>query len=260
MTLEAFYGILFPFFGTGLGAGGVFFMRRTMQDNTRRALLGFAAGIMVAASIWSLLLPALEQAAPVGRWAFVPAVSGFLVGMLFLLMLDTVTPHLHAGANHAEGPKSGLRRTTKLVLAVALHNIPEGVAVGVVYAGYLAGNPYISASGALALALGIAVQNMPEGAIISMTLQAEGMPKKRAFAAGLLSGLVEPVGAILAILASSFLIPALPYMLGFAAGAMLYVVVEELIPEMSQGAHSNIGTICFALGFCIMIVLDVALG
>ena len=215
---------------------------------------------MVAASVWSLLIPAIEQSVGMGKFAFVPAVVGFYVGMLFLLLLDHVIPHLHQNSSEAEGPKSQLARTTMMVLAVTLHNIPEGMAVGVVYAGYLSGQAQITAAGALALSLGIAIQNFPEGAIISMPLHAEGMGKGRAFADGVLSGIVEPIGAVLTILAARMIVPALPYLLSFAAGAMLYVVVEELIPEMSQGRHSNIGTICFALGFGLMMVLDVALG
>ena len=257
---EAFYGILIPFLGTSLGAACVFFMKKTLSDTVQRALTGFAAGVMVAASVWSLLIPAIEQSMGMGKFEFVPAVVGFYVGMLFLLLLDHVIPHLHQNSSEAEGPKSQLARTTMMVLAVTLHNIPEGMAVGVVYAGYLSGRAQITAAGALALSLGIAIQNFPEGAIISMPLHAEGMGKGRAFADGVLSGIVEPIGAVLTILAARMIVPALPYLLSFAAGAMLYVVVEELIPEMSQGRHSNIGTICFALGFGLMMVLDVALG
>ena len=257
---EAFYGILIPCLGTSLGAACVFFMKKTLSDTVQRALTGFAAGVMVAASVWSLLIPAIEQSVGMGKFAFVPAVVGFYVGMLFLLLLDHVIPHLHQNSSEAEGPKSQLARTTMMVLAVTLHNIPEGMAVGVVYAGYLSGQAQITAAGALALSLGIAIQNFPEGAIISMPLHAEGMGKGRAFADGVLSGIVEPIGAVLTVLAARMIVPALPYLLSFAAGAMLYVVVEELIPVMSQGRHSNIGTICFALGFGLMMVLDVALG
>mgnify|MGYP004475653653 CR=1 FL=1 len=257
---EAFYGILIPFLGTTLGAACVFFMKKTLSDTVQRSLTGFAAGVMVAASVWSLLIPAIDQSAAMGRFAFIPAVTGFFIGMLFLLLLDHIIPHLHQNSNEAEGPKSQLARTTMMVLAVTLHNIPEGMAVGVVYAGYLSGQAQITAAGALALSLGIAIQNFPEGAIISMPLHAEGMGKGRAFLGGTLSGVVEPIGAVLTILAARLIVPALPYLLSFAAGAMLYVVVEELIPEMSQGRHSNIGTICFALGFGLMMVLDVALG
>lgn len=226
----------------------------------QRSLAGFAAGVMVAASIWSLLIPAIEQSESMGRLSFLPAFIGFWIGILFLLMLDHLIPHLHVGSEQTEGPKSNLSRTAMMVLAVTLHNIPEGMAVGVMYAGFLAGNTPITAAGALALSIGIAIQNFPEGAIISMPLRAEGESKNRAFLGGVLSGVVEPIGAVLTILAAQLVIPVLPYLLSFAAGAMLYVVVEELIPEMSQGEHSNIGTIFFAVGFSVMMVLDVALG
>ena len=215
---------------------------------------------MVAASIWSLLIPAIARSAERGRWAFAPAAVGFWVGVLFLLGLDHAIPHLHRNAQQTEGPKSQLRRTTMMVLAVTLHNIPDGMAVGVVYAGYLAGDAQITSAGALALSLGIAIQNFPEGAIISLPLRAEGMGQSKAFAGGVLSGVVEPVGAVVTIWAAQAVLPALPYLLSFAAGAMLYVVVEELIPEMSQGQHSNVGTLCFALGFSVMMALNVALG
>lgn len=258
--MEIFYGILIPFLGTSLGAACVFFMKKALSDRVQRSLTGFAAGVMVAASVWSLLIPAIQQADSLGKWTFVPAVAGFWIGVLFLLGLDHLIPHLHLNSASAEGPKSRLQRTTMMVLAVTLHNIPEGMAVGVVYAGYLSGNAHISAAGALALSLGIAIQNFPEGAIISLPLRAEGAGKGRAFAGGVLSGVVEPIGAVCTLLAAQFVVPALPYLLSFAAGAMLYVVVEELIPEMSQGAHSNIGTVFFAVGFSLMMVLDVALG
>ena len=215
---------------------------------------------MVAASVWSLLIPAIEQAGGMGKLSFIPAAAGFWAGVLFLLLLDHIIPHLHQQTDKAEGPKSNLQRTTMLVLAVTLHNIPEGMAVGVMYAGFLAGGSQITAASALALSLGIAIQNFPEGAIISMPLRAEGESKGRAFWGGVLSGVVEPIGAVLTILAAQLVSPALPYFLSFAAGAMLYVVVEELIPEMSQGRHSNLGTVFFALGFSVMMVLDVALG
>lgn len=257
---DAFYGILIPFLGTSLGAASVFFLKKSLGDYIQRALTGFAAGVMVAASIWSLLIPAMDQSAALGRLAFFPAVVGFWMGILFLLLLDHIIPHLHRNSQQAEGPHSQLQRTTMMVLAVTLHNIPEGMAVGVVYAGYLSGTAQITAAGALALSLGIAIQNFPEGAIISMPLRAEGMSKGRAFWGGVLSGVVEPIGAVLTILAASVIVPALPYLLSFAAGAMLYVVVEELIPEMSQGEHSDIGTMLFAVGFSLMMVLDVALG
>lgn len=258
--MEAFWGILIPFLGTSLGAACVFFMKKTLSDMVQRALTGFAAGVMVAASVWSLLIPAMEQSAGMGNLSFVPAVVGFWIGILFLLGLDHIVPHLHVKSGQTEGPKSQLRRTTMMVLAVTLHNIPEGMAVGVVYAGYLSGSAQITAAGALALSLGIAIQNFPEGAIISMPLRAEGMKKGKAFCGGVLSGVVEPIGAMLTILAAQLVVPALPYLLSFAAGAMLYVVVEELIPEMSQGSHSNIGTLFFAVGFSVMMMLDVALG
>ena len=258
--MEVLYGIWIPFLGTTLGAACVFFMKRSLGDHVQRALTGFAAGVMVAASVWSLLIPSIEQAADMGTWSFVPATVGFFAGILFLLALDHIIPHLHQNIPQAEGPQSRLARTTMMILAVTLHNIPEGMAVGVVYAGYLSGNTQITAAGALALSLGIAIQNFPEGAIISLPLRAEGMKKSRAFFGGMLSGIVEPIGAALTVLAAGLILPALPYLLSFAAGAMLYVVVEELIPEMSQGEHSNLGTVFFALGFGIMMVLDVALG
>ena len=260
MNWSVFYGILIPFLGTSFGAACVFFMKKEMGDRLQRMLTGFAAGVMVAASIWSLLIPAMEQVSDMGKLAFVPAVAGFWCGILFLLLLDHIIPHLHRNSQSAEGPKSQLKRTTMLVLAVTLHNIPEGMAVGVVYAGYLAGSTQISAAAAMALSLGIAIQNFPEGAIISMPLRAEGTGKPKAFLGGVLSGIVEPIGAILTILAAGLIVPALPYLLSFAAGAMLYVVVEGLIPEMSQGEHSDVGTIFFAVGFSVMMMLDVALG
>ena len=253
-------GILIPFLGTSLGAACVFFMRHELGREVQRALTGFASGVMVAASIWSLLIPAMEQSTPMGKLAFLPATVGFWGGILFLLLLDHVIPHLHMYAEKAEGPNSRLAKTTMMVLAVTLHNIPEGMAVGVVYAGLLTGAEEITAGGALALALGIAIQNFPEGAIISMPLHAQGKSKPKAFADGVLSGIVEPVGAAFTILAAGLVVPAMPYLLSFAAGAMLYVVVEELIPEMSTGEHSNIGVIMFAVGFTVMMALDVALG
>ena len=260
MDPAVFYGILIPFLGTSLGAACVFFMKHDMSERLSRILTGFAAGVMVAASIWSLLIPAMEQSEEMGKFAFVPAVAGFWGGILFLLLLDHIIPHLHRYSVSAEGPKSRLQRTTMMVLAVTLHNIPEGMAVGVVYAGYLAGNAKITVAAAMALSIGIAIQNFPEGAIISMPLRAEGMKVSKAFAGGVLSGIVEPVGAMLTILAAGYIVPALPYLLSFAAGAMIYVIVEELIPEMSQGEHSDLGTIFFAVGFTVMMSLDVALG
>ena len=258
--METFLGILIPFLGTTLGAACVFFMKKSLSDLVRRSLAGFAAGVMVAASIWSLLIPAIEQSEGMGKLSFLPAFIGFWVGVLFLLLLDRLIPHLHVGSEQAEGPKSKLGRTTMMVLAVTLHNIPEGMAVGVVYAGFLSGNTQITAASALALSLGIAIQNFPEGAIISMPLQAEGVKKQRAFLSGAASGIVEPLGALVTIAAAGLVIPLLPYLLSFAAGAMMYVVVEELIPEMSAGKHSNVGTVFFAVGFSVMMILDVALG
>ena len=258
--MQTFIGIMIPFLGTALGSACVFFMKKSLGDLVQRCLAGFAAGVMVAASIWSLLIPAIEQSEGMGKMSFLPAFVGFWVGVLFLLLLDRLIPHLHIGSDQAEGPKSRLGRTTMMVLAVTLHNIPEGMAVGVMYAGFLAGNAQITAASALVLSLGIAIQNFPEGAIISMPLRAEGESKGKAFFGGVLSGIVEPIGAVLTLLAAQLVIPALPYLLSFAAGAMLYVVVEELIPEMSQGRHSNLGTVFFATGFSVMMTLDVALG
>lgn len=260
MTEEILKGILIPFIGTSCGAACVFFMKKSMNELLQRALTGFAAGVMVAASVWSLLIPAMEQSEAMGKLSFLPAAAGFWIGILFLLLLDNIVPHLHMNSKQAEGPKSHLQRTTMLVFAVALHNLPEGMAVGIVYAGMLTGGTEITAMGALALAIGIAIQNFPEGAIISMPLRAEGIKKSKAFLYGVLSGVVEPIGAVLTILAAGFIVPALPYFLSFAAGAMIYVVVEELIPEMSSGKHSNIGTLMFAAGFSIMMILDVTLG
>ncbi len=257
--MEVFVGLLIPFLGTTAGAACVFFMKKTLGDLVQRSLAGFAAGVMVAASIWSLLIPAIDQSAHLGKLSFLPVFAGFWCGILFLLALDHLIPHLHVGSEQAEGPKSNLSRTVMMVLAVTLHNIPEGMAVGVMYAGFLSDNPQITAASALALTLGIAIQNFPEGAIISLPLRAEGESKGRAFLGGVFSGVVEPIGAVLTILAAQLVIPALPYLLSFAAGAMLYVVVEELIPEMSQGRHSNLGTVFFAVGFSVMMVLDVAL-
>ena len=259
MTSEVLLGIMIPFIGTSLGAGMVFFLKNQISENVQKILTGFAAGVMVAASFWSLLQPALESSEGLGKLSFAPAAVGFLVGIGFLLLLDEITPHMHMD-NQDEGPKNNLKRTTKLILAVTLHNIPEGMAVGVVYAGWLAGGTGVSQAAALALALGIAIQNFPEGAIVSMPLRAEGMPKGRTFLYGVLSGAVEPIASLITILAASAVVPVLPYFLAFAAGAMMYVVVEELIPEMSEGKHSNWGTVAFAVGFVLMMILDVALG
>ncbi|MBQ6019707.1 MAG: ZIP family metal transporter [Clostridia bacterium] len=253
-------GLLIPFLGTAAGAVCVFFLRKDLKRGVQRALTGFAAGVMAAASVWSLIVPAIEQSADMERLAFLPAFIGFWLGVLFLLLLDHIVPHLHRGADQAEGPKSRLPRTAMMVFAVTLHNIPEGMAVGVVYAGFLSGAADITAGGALALALGIAIQNFPEGAIISMPLYAEGKSKPISFLLGVLSGAVEPVFGALTVLIAGLVVPAMPYLLSFAAGAMIYVVVEELIPEMSAGEHSNIGVIAFALGFSVMMALDAALG
>ena len=258
--MNTFYGILIPFLGTTLGAACVFFLKKALSESLQRALTGFAAGVMVAASVWSLLIPAIEQSEGMGKLSFLPAFIGFWVGVLFLLLLDHLIPHLHVGSNQSEGPKSRLSRSTMMVLAVTLHNIPEGMAVGVVFAGMLAENAHITTAAAFALAIGIAIQNFPEGAIISLPLCAEGMSRKRAFICGMLSGIVEPIGGFITILIAGLISPILPYLLSFAAGAMIYVVIDELIPESQAGEHSNIGTIGAAVGFALMMVLDVALG
>ncbi len=252
-------GILIPLLGTVLGAACVFFVKGQINNHLRKALDGFASGIMIAASFFSLILPALEESKDMGRLAFLPAIIGFFIGMLFLLVLDILIPHIHPDRSE-EGMRVGLKRTTKLVLAVTLHNLPEGMAVGIVYAGWLYGNEVISLAGAIVLAVGIALQNFPEGAIVSMPLRAEGLPPGRTFLYGALSGVAEPIGALLTIFAAGFFLPVLPYLLSFAAGAMFYVAVEELIPEMAKGEHSNISTICFAIGFVLMMALDVGLG
>ena len=259
MSIEVLGGLLLPFFGTTLGAACVFFLKKGMHPTVQKILTGFAAGVMVAASIWSLSIPAIDQSSHMGKWSFIPAVIGFWLGILLLLALDEIIPHMHLDRK-CEGPHCSLQKSTMLVFAVALHNLPEGMAVGVVFAGWLAGNEMMSLSGALILALGIAIQNFPEGAIISMPLRSEGASKGKAFFYGMLSGLVEPIGAIITILAAEFFTPILPYCLSLAAGAMFYVVVEELIPEMSEGEHSNIGVLAFSVGFTLMMILDVALG
>lgn len=254
-----FYGLLIPFLGTTLGAACVFFLRGSLNNKLQKILLGFASGVMVAASVWSLLIPAIEQSDKMGKLAFIPAAVGIILGIAFLFALDVLIPHQHIDSDTPEGPKSKLNKSSMLCLAVTLHNIPEGMAVGVVFAGLLAGNTGISAAGAISLAIGIAIQNFPEGAIISMPLAAT-TSKSKSFVLGVLSGIVEPIAAVITILLTSFVVPILPYLLSFAAGAMLYVVVEELIPEGSEGEHSNLCTIGFALGFVIMMTLDVALG
>ena len=259
-TMKVIIGILIPLCGTTLGAAMVFFLKGEMKSGLRRALLGFASGVMIAASVWSLLIPAINMEEANGGAAWLPAAVGFLAGIGFLLLLDTIIPHLHMDSDSPEGRPSGLGKSVMLVLAVTLHNIPEGMAVGVVLAGMLSGGEVITTAGAFALAIGIAIQNFPEGAIISMPLISSGLSKRRAFRYGFLSGIVEPIGAALTILLTSLITPVLPYILSFAAGAMIYVVVEELIPEAQAGEHSNIGTIGAALGFALMMVLDVALG
>ena len=253
-------GILIPFLGTTLGSAMVFFLRKEMKPAIEKLLLGFASGVMIAASVWSLLIPSIEMAEQQGNMAWIPAAVGFILGILFLLVLDSIIPHLHLDKEKPEGLKSSLKKSTMLVLAVTLHNIPEGMAVGVVFAGVLVGNTGMTIAGAFALAIGIAIQNFPEGAIISMPLRSQGVSKWRSFIYGTLSGIVEPIGAIITILLTNMVVPILPYLLSFAAGAMIYVVVEELIPESQMGEHSNIGTIGVAIGFVVMMILDVALG
>ncbi len=258
--MSTFWGLMIPFIGTTAGAACVFFLRGQIRPSVQKALLGFASGVMVAASVWSLLIPAMDMSESMGKFAFIPAAAGLLFGVGFLLGMDRLIPHLHLGSEKAEGPVCTLKKTTMLVLAVTLHNIPEGMAVGVVFAGMLSDSVEITLAGAFALSVGIAIQNFPEGAIISLPLSSDGESRKKAFAMGTLSGIVEPAAGGITILLARYIEPVLPYLLAFAAGAMIYVVVEELIPEASEGEHSNIGTIGFALGFVLMMVLDVALG
>ena len=258
--MDVLAGLMIPFIGTTLGAAGVFFLKKEIGPFVQKALLGFASGVMVAASVWSLLIPAMDMSSHLGKFAFAPAAAGFLAGVAFLLAMDKVIPHLHLGNAQPEGPKSRLQRTTLLMLAVTLHNFPEGAAAGAAYAGVLSGSGQISMAGALALSIGIAIQNFPEGIIISFPLRSAGAGRLKAFTAGMLSGIVEPAGAALAILLASQISGVLPYLLAFAAGAMIYVVEEELIPEASEGEHSNTATIGFAVGFAVMMALDVALG
>lgn len=253
-------GILLPFVGTTLGAAGVFLMKKNFAPLLQKALTGFAAGVMVAASVWSLLIPSMEMSGKEGIMSVVPGVVGFMGGILFLLFLDSIIPHQHLDSDQSEGPKSHLSKTAKMVFAITLHNIPEGMAVGVALAGAMEHNSYMPMAGAIALSIGIAIQNFPEGAIVSMPLRSAGNSRMKSFLMGTLSGVVEPVGAILTILLASVVLPILPYLLAFAAGAMIYVVVEELIPETQEGKHSNMGTIGFAIGFLLMMVLDVLLG
>lgn len=260
MNQNTLIGILIPFAGTALGSAMVFFMKKEMNERLQKLLLGFASGVMIAASVWSLLIPAIDMAEQKGGISWLPPAVGFLLGMGFLLMLDTLTPHLHFTDDEPEGVPAHLKKTTMLVLAVTLHNIPEGMAVGVTFAGVLTENTAMTLAGAFALSVGIAIQNFPEGAIISMPLKSQGLSRTRAFAYGALSGIVEPVAAFVTILLTGLVVPLLPYLLAFAAGAMIYVVVEELIPEAQTGAHSNISTVGVALGFVLMMILDVALG
>lgn len=258
--MNTFIGLMIPFLGTLLGSGMVFFLKNKINLKLEKALLGFASGVMVAASIWSLIIPSIDMSKGQNTIAWLPASLGFILGIAFLLILDNAIPHLHIKSIEPEGPVSKLRKTTMMILAVTLHNIPEGMAVGVAFAGVLSGNNGITMAGAIALSLGIAIQNFPEGAIISMPLKEEGISKKKSFLYGTLSGVVEPIGAGITILLTSLVVPILPYLLSFAAGAMMYVVVEELIPESQNGKHSNIGTIGFSIGFILMMILDVALG
>lgn len=260
MNIDIFWGIMIPFIGTTAGAACVYFLRGELNVSLQKALLGFASGVMVAASVWSLLIPAMDMSEALGVFSFFPGAAGFCLGMVFLLLMDRVIPHLHIGTDEPEGPVSSLARTTMLVLAVTLHNVPEGMAVGVVFAGVLAKEAGITMAAAFALAVGIAIQNFPEGAIVSMPLKGVGMKKTKAFLCGSASGVVEPISAFLTVLLSAYITPVLPYLLSFAAGAMIYVVVEELIPESAEGEHSDLGTIGFAAGFLIMMVLDVVLG
>ena len=253
-------GLIIPLLGTMLGAAFVFFMRDEMSPRLQKSLLGFASGVMVAASVWSLLIPAMEMEEAKGAWSVLPAAVGFLLGMGFLLLIDELTPHLHIGTDKPEGPRSHLSRTAMLALAVTIHNLPEGMAVGVVFAGADSGLSGLSLTSALAVSIGIAIQNVPEGAIISMPMRAAGNSRWRSFLIGSMSGAVEPIGGLAIILLASLMTPALPYLMAFAAGAMFYVVVEELIPEASEGEHSNLSTIGFAIGFVLMMVLDVVLG
>lgn len=253
-------GIALPFIGTALGASCVFLMKETMPAKLQKGLTGFAAGVMVAASVWSLLIPSIEMTGKEGFASILPAIVGFMVGILFLLFLDDIIPHQHIDSKESEGPKSHISRTAKLVFAVTLHNIPEGMAVGVALAAAMEDSAYLPMAGAIALSIGIAIQNFPEGAIVSMPLHSAGNTRRKSFIMGTLSGLVEPLGAIVTILLASIVLPILPYLLAFAAGAMMYVVVEELIPETQEGSHSNLGTIGFSIGFLLMMVLDVLLG
>lgn len=258
--MSIFLGLMIPFLGTMMGAACVFFMKKELKPLVQKGFLGFASGVMVAASVWSLLIPAMDMSETMGKFAFVPAAAGFLLGIGFLLFMDRMVPHLHLGSEESEGPKVALKKTTMLVLAVTLHNIPEGLSSGAVFAGVVSGNDTVTLAGAFALAIGIAIQNFPEGAIISMPLRGAGYSRTKSFLYGTASGIVEPIAGGITLLLASYIQPLLPYFLAFAAGAMIYVVVEELIPEASEGEHSNVGTVTFALGFVLMMILDVALG
>lgn len=258
--MDVAIGVLLPFLGTTAGAACVFFLKEQISPNLQRVFTGFAAGVMVAASVWSLLIPAMDMCEDMGKLGFVPALVGFLLGVFFLLLMDSFIPHLHLGSDKPEGAKSSLGKTAMLMLAVTIHNLPEGAACGAIFAGVLSGEGNVTMAGAIALSIGIAIQNFPEGAIISLPLRSEGHSRLKSFGLGALSGIVEPLGAVTTILLASVVTPILPYMLGFAAGAMIYVVVEELIPEASEGEHSNLGTIAFVVGFALMMMLDVALG
>lgn len=260
LYMTIFWGLMIPFIGTTVGAACVLFMRRELKPTIQKALLGFAAGVMVAASVWSLLIPAMDMSEDMGRFAFVPAAVGFVIGIAFLLLLDRAIPHLHIGCDESEGPKCTLKKSTMLVLAVTIHNIPEGISSGAVFAGLLTHNTNVTLAGAFALSVGIAIQNLPEGFIVSLPIRSEGNGRGKAFLYGTMSGIVEPIAGGITVLLAAYITPILPYLLAFAAGAMIYVVVEELIPESAEGSHSNIGTIGFALGFVLMMVLDVALG
>ena len=259
MWIKVAIGIIIPLLGTTLGAACVFFLKNDISDRLSRALSGFAGGIMVSASFFSLIVPALEQSKNYGKFSFIPVGFGFFAGMLFLLLLDMIIPHVHLDRSE-EGPRNGLKKTTKLFLAVTLHNLPEGMVVGIVFAGWMYGNSEITLAGATVLAVGIALQNFPEGAVVSMPMRAEGMPKGKTFVYGMLSGVIEPIGALLTMFAAGLFLPIMPYLLAFAAGAMFYVVVEELVPEMAKGDHNNTGTVCFAIGFVLMMALDIAFG
>lgn len=258
--MEIVIGVLLPFIGTVLGAMCIFFFNGKIHDKLQKGLLGFASGVMVAASVWSLLIPSMDMSSEMGKWAFFPAAIGFLLGMLFLLLMDKVIPHLHTGSDTPEGPTTSFKKNTMLFLAITLHNIPEGMAVGITLAGWMSGNADITFAGAFALSLGIAIQNFPEGAIVSLPLYNESGSKRKSFLYGVFSGIVEPIASLITIFISTYIISSLPYLLSFSAGAMIYVVIEELIPEASQGKHSNVAPIGFALGFVLMMILDVALG